>query len=773
MNEKVRTPDVAEILDTKIKATSAHAHIGTGVAVNDSYDSILAKIASSSPTLAQQQAFDASESPGALNPYITFSDLTTSIADRIPWKTIGPVGSSGDFQGNTDAVFTAAFTSGFFWFQVFPGTYTFSSTVAIPPGVKLVGFTTSTTIITGNIASPLFTLGNDAYVSFLTVNSSNGACLSVLGNNVSLENLVLSHISGTLITATGISDLKMFTCISNIGTSVFTACTNNIIHGCLFDTPTVYAIDLQSCTNTTVTANILKNGGIRIASCVDVKAVANHFNDGVTVTASPTTLLRANTPDTVNNEDNDFLDVLLYIGSPSIIATTPIYSNNYSGPPGEDLTARTSALDLLVQWRYEERNFHLVAATEPTTISWNQATHLLSSTGPLHLQSSHRNAAWVLPTLGINIPNNTVLYYTLDRNLNNTPITLTPQLASIGSVPNNTANQQVWVLAFALNDSLWWRGGRGTRFPATGSQVGQYFVDGSSKSLLDYIGSPDYNASQPNYADNFSGVVGENLVTRIYHTDQLLRTLYQNTNMGTFLADASYISVEPGPATTLTLKISGTFFMSFPHVAGRIFATNLSWDLADGDVVYFTLNLGNQAGSLAGADSAIIASTQASVVPLPDNYPNIAATYITKYFAFARRAGSSVFLWDDTEMPAGGRYPEPIGRSVVAINAPTLLLDNIQWNGNDLLWEGLAVAVATGANINRNTLADQTVALGGLTDLSEGTGLLITHTWNSIPATPQNVTIAKVSLPLTSSLRQNQFLWAQRRNGIIMFSENA
>jgi hypothetical protein len=777
-NEKVRTPDVVEIFDTKIKATNAHAHIGTGVSANATYDSILAQIASSSPTLAEKQAFDAAQSPGALNPFVTFSDLAAQISDKIPWKTIGPTGSSADFQGNTDAIFTTAFASGAFWFQVLPATYTFSASVAIPAGVKVVGVTTSSTIITGNIASPLFTMGSSSYLSFITISQQNtsGSALGITANAVSLEYMILSHAStsGTLINAVGVTDLKMFTCVSQVASSIITSCSNSFFHGCLFDAPTVYALDLQSCINVTLTASIFKNGQLNVLNSTNVKAVSNHFNSGLTVTTSPTTLLRANTPDTVNNESDDFLDILTYIGSPSLLATNPIYSNNYAGPPGEDLTARASALDLLVQWRYEERNFHLVAQSEPTTISWNQTTNLLTSTGPLFLQSSHRASHWVIPTLNITVPNNSVVYYVLDRNLNTSPITLTPQLASIGTVPNNTANQQVWVLAFALNNGLWWRGGRGTRFPATGTQVGQYFVDGSSKSLLDYIGSPDYNASQPNYANNFSGVNGENLVTRINHTDQLIRTLYQNTNVGTYLSDTSYISVEPGTGSTYALTLSGTFYMAFPNVAGRIFAANLSWNLADQDIIYFTLNLGEGAGSLAGADTAIIAATQAAAgaLPLPDNYPNIAANYIAKYFVFARRVGTSIFLWDNSELPVGGRYPEPIGRSVVAINPPSVLVGgNTQWDGTNFLWEGLAVAVATGANINRNTLANQTTALPSLTDLTEGTGLLLTHTWNSVPATPQNVQVSKVPLPLTYVPLQNQFLWVQRRNGIIMFTE--
>jgi hypothetical protein len=84
------------------------------------------------------------------------------------------------------------------------------------------------------------------------------------------------------------------------------------------------------------------------------------------------------------------------------------------------------------------------------------------------------------------------------------------------------------------------------------------------------------------------------------------------------------------------------------------------------------------------------------------------------------------------------------------------------------LWEKLAVATSTGTALNRNTLPDQTTPLAGLTDLADGEGLVITHTWN--PGSAQNATVTKVSLPLSFILEQNQFLWVQNRGGYLQFT---
>lgn len=847
-NVKIKTPDVEEILDIKIKTSNSHVQLA--VLANENYDSVLSKIAARSPTLNEKQALDAAVSPSLTNPYVTYSELTLALSSKIPWKTVGLVGSGSDYEGNTDAIFTTAFAGSDKWFQIREGTFTFSSTVAIPAGVRVIGTSASATQIVGNIAAPLFTVASDSYLSYMAVEQQNSTASSieVVGNNVGLENLILtSVVTGYTINANAVSGLKIFNCVSQVGQLPLTV-SDSFLHGCLFDAPVIDALLLDNCDNISLTSSIFKNGVFKVDTSTSIRALANHFNDGTNLIASPTTLLRANTPNSYNNEVDDFANLLSYIGSPSVLTLDPPFSNNYGGPPGEDLTARASALDLLTQWRYEERNFQLMADTEPMTVAWAPSTNTLSTSGAMRLVTSHRSSYWNLATIVATvIPDGWALYYVLDRNLNAVPITLSPVLAPLGSIANDRDNRQVWVLAFAIGTTLWWRGGGGSRFPGTGGQTGTYFVDGSSKSLLDYLGAVDYNDSDPNYSNNFAGVQGENLVTRIGKTDVLIKRLFEYSNLGTYLSDGGNITVEPGPGTKYTVELAGSFYMAFPHVAGRITATSLSWDLEDGELVYFTLNQ----GGLAGVDTPITSSTvvAAGSLPLPDAYP-----LTTKYFVFAYRIGTSIYLWDDSELPVGGRYPVPIGRAVIPDTAPVTLPDNTYYgpvsynfapadvnigteaitvaahgltNGMTVTfmstgglptglanattyfvvgattntfqvslisggsavnltgigsgthtvtttakhfrWEGLSLAVATGMPLNINNFADQLKVSVGLTDLAEGEGLVVTHSWN-FNASPRDVTVQKVTTLSMNTLNQNQFLWVQRRSNNIVFS---
>lgn len=739
-NVKIKTSDVASILDTKILASNSHPAIS--VSQYDNYDSVLSSIVNHIPTLLQKQALDASVSPSAGNEYITQSALSDTLAAKIPWKTIGLPGSGTDFEGDTNAVFTTALASGYKFFQIRAGTYNFSNSVVIPENCIFIGDSSAATILTGTSVFDLD--NNDVYLGFLSVSN-----LNVLGNRCQLENVVVTES----LLANSVSDLLLFACAFPSSTCTFDTVTDSFINSCLFDKIATDVLNLSNCINVSVTSCVVKNGNFKINTCVNVKALASHFNDGLTLTTSPTTLLRANTPNTLNNDADDFQELLQYIGSPVITASTPTYSNNYAGPPGEDLTSRASALDLLTQWRYEERNFQL---TSTGTVSWNPTVNLLTSTTELGLYSSHRSSYWVIPDLSVTIASNAALYYVLDRNLNNTPLTLTPQTAALGSIPNNSSNRQVWVLAFCVDSTLFWRGGGGTRFPATTGNTGEYFIDGTSKSLIDYIGADDYNDSNPYYSNNFVGIEGESLTVRLGKTDTLIKRLFEYSNVSVYLQNDGYIKLEGDYEVSLI----GTLLISLPHVAGRIYCNSYSWSLNDGQLVYLTYNQGD----LAGSDTAITSSTVATTVPLPNNYPGDGLGK-TKYFVLARRKGTSVILWDGSVLTLGGRYPIPENRLVVPTSAPAALTDNVQWDGTNLLWENIAVATSTGATIDRNRFPNQTTALAGLTALGEGEGIVVTHSWNDGAA--GYVSLEKITLPV-GGLLQNQFLWAYRRSGKII-----
>ena len=148
-------------------------------------------------------------------------------------------------------------------------------------------------------------------------------------------------------------------------------------------------------------------------------------------------------------------------------------------------------------------------------------------------------------------------------------------------------------------------------------------------------------------------------------------------------------------------------------------------------------------------------------LPLPENDGR------RKHLVLARRIGQTVQLWDGTELISGSQWPIPSrGRFVVPRLRATSLDQNITWNGQHLLWEGLALATAAGLPLERNKFPDRLTPQIGLTDLAPNEGLLVTHTWNEGEA--KDVTIEKIALPI-ANLKQNQFVWAQNFAGTIVF----
>ena len=841
-NTKIRTEDVLEILDTKIKTSAAHAQLN--VSAGEFYDSVLSKIAARSPTLDEKDALDNSVSPSASNPFVTLSEMDASLAGSIPWRTIGPLGSGADFEGADETPFLDAFATvpTNIWFYVKPATYEFSVPVVVPDGIRMVGSVTSSTILASSTGNTLV-VGQDTYIGFLTILTSLPSATAVVATSsmsVELKNCIIAAPTASpTVDATSASYLTLTECALFFGNIVGANALTTTLANLYIDASGTYGIDLVTPTDLILWGSTFYAGTPQITSGTNVRIIGNHFNNGVTnITPISSVLMRANTPSSNNNEDESLTYLLQYLGSPSALQTTPSYSNNFTGPQAQDLTARASAIDLCLQWIYEERNFSLIAQSEPMVVSWNPTAATLSTTGGMYIVSAHRDAVWRLATIPTtNIPDGWFLYYVIDRSLATSDITLSPNLAPLGSIPidtnpptGSTNNRQIYTLAYNLGGTLWWRGGGGSRFPSTGGYTGQYFVDGTSKSLLTYLGANDYNDPDPAYSNNFAGIQGESLTTRLGKTDTLLKRLFEHTNLSYYISSGGYFSSD----TTGTLVLTGTLTFKLPHTSGSITVGAGSWSIADGSLLYFTWDQ-----VALGSATATVAAT----VPLPDAYP-----LTTKYFVAAMRVGSLFYLWDGTRIPMnGGRWPLPSpSRDVVPTSAATSYLShyfftitagtatlgatysnngfiftvlssivgqtslfcsgtglptssgvltkvtgtgdssitfsaytngysvvsNTAWltvNGTKhFLWENLAVMTSTGVALNRNTLVSQPTPSVGLTNLGDGEGLMITHTWNS--GAVQNVTIAKVALPLATILEQNQFLWVQNRNGYLLFT---
>jgi hypothetical protein len=705
-----------------------------------------------------------------------------------------------------------------------------------------VGSVTSATILASNTGDTLV-VGQDTYIGFLTILTSVSTAAAVVATSsmsVELKNCIIATPTGaTTIETTNAAYLTLVDCALFFGNVVGTDTQHTTMAGIYVDSLGTYGIDLVTPMGAIIWGSIFYAGTPQVTSGTNIRIVGNHFNNGVAnITPISSVLLRANTPSSNNNEDESLTYLLQYLGSPSALQATPSYSNNFTGAQAQDLTARASAIDLCLQWIYEERNFSLIAQSEPMVVTWNPTAMTLATTGGMYLVSAHRDATWKLATIATtNIPDGWFLYYVIDRSLATSDITLSPQLAPLGSIPIDTNpptgtpnNRQIYTLAYNLGGTLWWRGGGGSRFPSTGGYTGEYFVDGTSKSLLTYLGANDYNDPHPAYSDNFSGIQGESLTTRIGKTDTLLRRLFEHTNLSYYISAGGYFSSDATGVLTLT----GTLTFKLPHTLGSITVSAGSWTIADGSLLYFTWDQ-----VALGAATATVSTT----VPLPDAYP-----LTTKYFVAAMRVGSLIYLWDGTRIPmSGGRWPLPSPNRNVVPTAPATtyqshyfftitsgsatvgatysnngfiftvlssitsqtslfcsgtgvptssgtltkvtgtgdttitfstftngysVINNTAWltvNGTKhFLWENLAVMTSTGIALNRNTLVSQPTPSVGLTNLADGEGLLITHTWNSGAA--QNASITKVTLPLTLILEQNQFIWIQNRSGYLLFT---
>ena len=271
-----------------------------------------------------------------------------------------------------------------------------------------------------------------------------------------------------------------------------------------------------------------------------------------------------------------------------------------------------------------------------------------------------------------------------------------------------------------------------------------------------------------------------------------------------------------------------------PHTAGSITVAAGSWTIADGSLLYFTWDqvaLGSATATVSTTvplPDAYPLTTKYFVavmrvgslfylwdgsripmnggrwpVPSPsrDVVPTAAATsYLSHYFfiitagtatigatysnngfiftVLSSIAGQTSLFCSGTGLPALSGILVKVtgtGDTNITFSAYTnsySVVNNTAWltvNGTKhFLWENLAVMTSTGIALNRNTLVSQSTPSVGLTNLADGEGLMITHTWN--PGAAQNATIAKVTLPLTTILEQNQFLWVQNRSGYLLFT---
>jgi hypothetical protein len=161
---------------------------------------------------------------------------------------------------------------------------------------------------------------------------------------VSFSNVEISAaLDGkTIEMQSGISNLHVHGCKLSGGSLVGESTSNVHISQNIFDCPGTYAINASSPAAWSIIGNVFKNGQLLVSGASQTRIVGNHLNDGgysldpvLDSEGQTTVLFRANTPNSNNNEVDDFNKLLQYIGSTSVLQGSPIYSNNYAGPAGK------------------------------------------------------------------------------------------------------------------------------------------------------------------------------------------------------------------------------------------------------------------------------------------------------------------------------------------------------------------------------------------------------------------------------------------------------
>lgn len=193
--------------------------------------------------------------------------------------------SFGDFNGTTDAVFTAAIAAlpgsgGIVYVKT--GTYTFTNSVSVGKPVRFVGDGVGATVVVGNAVTP-FTVSANSSFEALTIQNSGGATTALtITAAVSVALSACSVLNGVVISGavsaainasrTTFQPSASVAAISGSGGGAlinarFTNCafvamlacstpqTSCVYSGCIFTTPTVFAAAgaSDSLTNVTVT----------------------------------------------------------------------------------------------------------------------------------------------------------------------------------------------------------------------------------------------------------------------------------------------------------------------------------------------------------------------------------------------------------------------------------------------------------------------------------------------------------------------------------------
>ncbi len=349
---------------------------------------------------------------------------------------------------------------------------------------------------------------------------------------------------------------------------------------------------------------------------------------------------------------------------------------------------RALTLEQVSQKAFEYANIKLFGAT----ISWDGST--LSTASAIQASFPNNPNLITIPAFSFVLADGDVVYLPLPRNVS-APVSASAIKTTRGNVGEGDANFLTIELA-----------GR------VGSKIGGLFVgeleageertigDNSSADTLTYIGAPGETANAPDYAfevagalesqENYGGAAGDSLTKRVSILSSAVADKAQDKLAG-FLSDFdTVVNTTSALKQVITFTGNRTLNLVLPGSAANLAMTLTgALELEAGQAAYATIDR-NTSSSLA-----MIALTVGPIIDVPVDEN----TFI---FAF-RLTGTSVYLWDRTQVPVGTLLNPTLVSRKARQDANAMLIRGGQWS-----WDL--------ANNALTFTADAFVSVAGLTE---------------------------------------------------------
>lgn len=570
MQQKISTPSVINILDTKIRSSQAYAfpEVG-GIAPLDPWDTVLSKLEpyALDPDTVVASLRGALTSPNASNPVVTVSKYENRFEARA-LRLIGPVGSEVDFEGSGLDVFQnamASLPSEGGWLVVLPGTYIFDATFSLRTNVRLMGVHPETTILKTSGNFPLLALGTNSLVDRFLLDGTgilDQAVVILSGEESALERcsfVEINRLGASLVGARSRVLWSKFSSTSNLATTVAASFNGHqqIIEFCKFDGEFLGAAIQFENRESTLSNNVFSPSVLGPAykissiSQTDNKIVFNHFCSQASLNASldrgTSTIRYGNTPNNFTSNVNNALTPLKSLtGQPSLTSSEMVLSNSFTHDPSilKNASSLWGSIDLFTQKLYEERNLFLTSDDpvfdpegQPISgiFSWDGSTNTLtwpsftirSLYGGRVIQSYANGSMEIPPGFACVASLETSTLQKISVNL---PLT-DPQ----------DANQLVLLRTLSSGRATWLH----DRHLFPGNQTTVFDVHGGLLPISRYVGLTEArNPALP--SDGFVASAQANLTAKIKDSSSLLELAYERTNLQyTPETEDSLISTDP------------------------------------------------------------------------------------------------------------------------------------------------------------------------------------------------------------------------------------